>query len=77
MLVRCVSFVSSRPAASCAQIRAQIWLLRFAVPHETPFLLVTRTGGCSQAEIGGVVAEEYAEPSRAIFSDPATDDDAV
>jgi hypothetical protein len=31
----------------------------------------------SQAEVGGVVAEEYAEPSRAIFSDPATDDDAV
>src|SRR6185369_9857236 len=31
----------------------------------------------SQAEVGGVVTEEYAEPSRAIFSDPATNDDAA
>ena len=32
---------------------------------------------CSQAEVGGVVAEEYAEPSRAVFADSATGDDAV
>ena len=31
----------------------------------------------SQAEVGGVVTEEYAEPSRAVFSDPATNDDAA
>ena len=36
-----------------------------------------RIGGCSQAEVGGVVAEKYAEPSWAIFSDPATYDDAA
>ena len=31
----------------------------------------------SQAEVGGVVVEEHSEPSRAIFSDPATNDDAA
>ena len=32
---------------------------------------------CSQAEVGGVVAEEYTEPSRAVFADSATGDGAV
>ncbi len=34
-------------------------------------------GGYSQAKASGVVAEKYAEPPRAVFSDPATGDDAV